>query len=153
MLQIIINFVSERKREKRTLSEVASTMRIITNLVLATTLVSTTYGFTTVPQPQRLVAASGSTTTSSLSMGLLDFFSPEAQKAREEKKRREVEEQERLQKAIMERRKNPEKMMEYERKVAIRRELRMRGEDEKAEQVVIYEGVEEQTLLDGTKGL
>ena len=86
-------------------------------------------------------------------MGLLDFFSPEAQKAREEKKRREVEEQERLQKAIMERRKNPEKMMEYERKVAIRRELRMRGEDEKAEQVVIYEGVEEQTLLDGTKGL
>merc|ERR1711939_722688 len=106
--------------------------------------------FMMAPQGSHQVTAK---TSSAVEMGLFDFFSEEAQQKREEKKRREIEEQERLQKAIMERRKNPEKMMEYERKVAIRRELRMRGEDEKAEQVVIYEGVEEQTLLDGTKGL
>ena len=85
-------------------------------------------------------------------MGLLDFFSDEARQEREEKKRREVEEQERLQKAIMERRKNPEKMEEYEAKVNLRRQLRMAGNDEAASNVAMYEGAEKNTLLDGTQG-
>lgn len=93
------------------------------------------------------------TSSSSISMGLFDFFSEEAKQKRENQKRKEREEQERLQKAIMERRKNPELMEEYERKVAIRRELRMAGNDEAAAQVVMYENVESKTLLDGTVGM
>jgi len=95
----------------------------------------------------------GLTSSSSISMGLFDFFSEEAKQKRENQKRKEREEQERLQKAIMERRKNPELMEEYERKVAIRRELRMAGNDEAAAQVVMYENVESKTLLDGTVGM
>jgi hypothetical protein len=59
-------------------------------------------------------AFSSSSSSSSLKMGgLLDFFSPQAQEARERKRRAQIEEQERLQKAIMERRKNPALMEEY----------------------------------------
>jgi hypothetical protein len=101
------------------------------------------------PVRQRVLAPS----TSSVEMGLLDFFSEEARQKREEQKRREREEQERLQKAIMERRKNPELMEEYELKVAIRRELRMAGNDEAAAQVNMYENVDSKTLLDGTQGI
>lgn len=91
--------------------------------------------------------------STSLQMGLLDFFSDEARQKREAKRRREIEEQEKLQKAIMERRKNPEKMEEYERKVLLRRQLRMAGKDEEADKIVIYDNeVESMTLLDGTKG-
>jgi hypothetical protein len=90
--------------------------------------------------------------SSAVQMGLLDFFSDEARQKREEKKKLEVEEQERFQKAIMERRKNPEKMEEYEQKVMLRRQLRMAGQDDAAANVVIYDDVEKNTLLDGTQG-
>ena len=122
-------------------------MKTFSALLVASTLASAS-AFVVLPQQ-----SSVATSTTSVQMGLFDFFSPEAQKAREEKKRREIEEQERLQKAIMERRKNPELMEEYERKVAIRRELRMSGRDEEAAEVVMYENIEGKTLLDGTEGL
>jgi hypothetical protein len=82
----------------------------------------------------------------------LDFFSPQAQEARERKRRAQIEEQERLQKAIMERRKNPALMEEYEQKVQKRRELKMQGKFEDAQKVEMYEGYQQQTLLDGTTG-
>ena len=85
-------------------------------------------------------------------MGLFDFFSEDARKEREEKKRKLVEEQERLQRAIMERRRDPNKMEEYEQKVSIRREMKMQGDFESAKKIDQYEGVEDLTLLDGTKG-
>jgi hypothetical protein len=85
-------------------------------------------------------------------MGLLDFFNEEAKQERARKKRLAVEEQERLQKAIMERRRDPEKMEEYEQKVQARRELRMAGKDEEAERVIIYDNVDQQTLLNGSMG-
>jgi hypothetical protein len=85
-------------------------------------------------------------------MGLLDFFSPQAQAAREAKKRALVEEQERLQKAIMERRKNPYLMEEYEQKVSLRRQLKMQGKYDEAQKVEMYDTAEKQTLLDGTTG-
>lgn len=102
-----------------------------------------------------IVTTFGGSTSTARSMGLFDFFSDEARQAREEKKQREFEEQERLQKAIMERRRNPDKMEEYEQKVNLRRSLRMAGNDAAAEQVTIYdnETVESQTLLDGSQGL
>ena len=77
---------------------------------------------------------------SSLNMGLLDFFSEEARQKREAKKQAEIEEQLRLQAEIYERRKNPEKMQEYQQKVYTRRELRMAGNDEEAEQIEMYDG-------------
>lgn len=84
-------------------------------------------------------------------MGLFDFFSPEAKEARERNRRQEIEEQERLQKAIMERRKNPQLMEEYEYKTQLRREMKMKGDFEAAKKVDVYEGiVDKQTLLDGT---
>ena len=86
-------------------------------------------------------------------MGLFDFFSAEARQAREEKRQREIEEQERLQKAIRERRRNPEAMEAYEAKVQERRNLRMQGRDEEAEKVDLYESADSQTLLDGTEGM
>lgn len=79
------------------------------------------------------------TRTSPLQMGLFDFFSAEAKKEREDRKNREIEEQEKLQKEIMERRNNPAKMEEYEAKVRVRRQLRMNGNDEAAETVKFYE--------------
>mmetsp|Transcript_3439 Transcript_3439/g.9786 ORF Transcript_3439/g.9786 Transcript_3439/m.9786 type:complete len:114 (-) Transcript_3439:261-602(-) len=87
-------------------------------------------------------ATSTSTVTSStnLQMGLLDFFSEDARKEREARKQAEIEEQERLQREIIERRKNPEKMEEYEARVKVRRALRMAGEDEMATQVSMYDG-------------
>eukprot|EP00527_Entomoneis_sp_CCMP2396_P006090 CAMPEP_0198145342 /NCGR_PEP_ID=MMETSP1443-20131203/22814_1 /TAXON_ID=186043 /ORGANISM="Entomoneis sp., Strain CCMP2396" /LENGTH=136 /DNA_ID=CAMNT_0043808957 /DNA_START=106 /DNA_END=516 /DNA_ORIENTATION=+ len=97
-----------------------------------------------------LGAATKSTTA--CSMGLFDFFGDEAKQAREARKNREVEEQERLQKAILERRRNPEMMEEYEAKVQQRRNLRMQGKDTDAEGVDLYENANDQTLLDGTQG-
>jgi hypothetical protein len=78
-------------------------------------------------------------TSSSLQMGLFDFFSAEEKKKREDKKNREVEEQERFQNEIIERRRNPEKMEEYDAKVRLRRKLRAAGNDEAADAVKIYE--------------
>uniref|UniRef100_A0A7S0Y920 Uncharacterized protein n=1 Tax=Pseudo-nitzschia delicatissima TaxID=44447 RepID=A0A7S0Y920_9STRA len=94
-----------------------------------------------------------SSTTTSLSMGLFDMFSKEAQEERERKKRKAIEEQERLQKEIMDRRRNPEKMEEYEIKTQMRRELRMEGKDEEAAKIAstLYEGAKNQSLLNGAK--
>eukprot|EP00536_Pseudo-nitzschia_multiseries_P017370 jgi/Psemu1/224783/e_gw1.1521.3.1 len=90
---------------------------------------------------------------SALSMGLFDMFSKEAKEERERKKRAVIAEQERLQKEIMERRRNPEKMEEYELKTQQRRELRMAGKDEEAAKIAakIYEDADKQTDLSGFK--
>merc|ERR1712241_1533062 len=87
-------------------------------------------------------------------MGLFDMFSPEAKEKRERKKRLEIEEQERLQKEIIDRRRNPRKMEEYEDKTSQRREARMKGDNEKAEQIAatLYEDADKQTLLNGSTG-
>uniref|UniRef100_A0A6V2PYF5 Uncharacterized protein n=1 Tax=Ditylum brightwellii TaxID=49249 RepID=A0A6V2PYF5_9STRA len=88
--------------------------------------------------------------TTAHEMGMFDFFSSEAREARELAKRKEYEEQERLQQEIMERRRNPEKMREYESKVRVRRNLRMAGRDSAAEKVNMYTDAEKKALLDGT---
>lgn len=75
------------------------------------------------------VVAVDSSSSVVLSMGLFDFFSEDARKEREAKKQAEIEEQERLQKEILKRRANPEKMEEYQARVAIRRRAIARGED------------------------
>lgn len=121
-------------------------MKVLSSLLLSIAI-GVSSAFVVVPETRISVRSS-----SAVQMGLLDFFSDEARQKREEKKRREIEEQEKLQKAIMERRKNPEKMEEYERKVILRRQLRMAGDDEAASKVVIYEDVDKNTLLDGTAG-
>lgn len=118
-----------------------------TILLLAVAFTSTS-AFSVLPQVTTPVVQS----SSAMNMGLLDFFNEEARQKRDEKRRREREEQERLQMAIMERRKNPEKMEEYERKVMLRRQLRMAVNDEAAAKVVIYDEVDDNTLLDGTQG-
>lgn len=107
----------------------------------------------TVPPQQQHNSVVSVTSATQVSMGLFDFFSAEAKEARELKRRKEVEEQERLQKIIMERRRNPDLMDEYEAKVQYRRELRMKGEDEAALKVDLYQDADDQTLLDGTQGL
>lgn len=84
-------------------------------------------------------AGSGAVASSTnLQMGLFDFFSEDARKEREARRQAEIEEQERLQREIIERRKNPEKMEEYEARVKVRRALRMAGEDEMAKTVQMY---------------
>lgn len=123
-------------------------MRVIPTLAFCMVVGSGT-AFTVSPQRTSVSLQS----PSAVRMGLFDFFSEETRQKREEKRRREIEEQERLQKAIMERRKNPEKMEEYERKVMLRRQLRMQGKDEAAAKIEIYDDeVDKNTLLDGTKG-
>ena len=69
------------------------------------------------------------TTTSARNMGLFDFFSEDARKERDERREREIEEQERLQAQILARRADPEKMADYEARVAVRRRAIMAGED------------------------
>ena len=100
----------------------------------------------------RAAASSASVSESALAMGLLDMFSKEAREERERKKRLVIEEQERLQKEIMDRRRNPEKMEEYEIKTQMRRELRMEGKDAEALKVAetLYEAADQQTLLNGS---
>lgn len=79
-------------------------------------------------------------------MGLFDFFNEDARKEREERKQREIEEQERLQQEILARRSNPKMMEEYEAKVRVRRALRMNGNDEAAETVEMYGSDEEKIV-------
>jgi hypothetical protein len=85
---------------------------------------------------------STATTTTTLHMGLFDFFNDDARKEREERKQREVEEQERYQQEILARRSNPKLMEEYEAKVRVRRALRMAGDDEAAEKLEMYSGLD-----------
>ena len=88
-------------------------------------------------------------------MGMFDMFSKEAKEEREKKKRLVIEQQERMQKEIMDRRRNPEKMEEYEYQTQVRRELRMKGKDDEAAKITekIYEGADDQTLLNGVKSV
>jgi hypothetical protein len=86
-------------------------------------------------------------TTSVLPMGLFEFFNEDARKEREERKQREIEEQERLQQEILARRSNPKLMEEYEAKVRVRRALRMNGNDEAAEKVEMYNGSDVEKLI------
>ena len=122
-------------------------MKFSENLVvfLCAFAVAQTSAFSVAPRqvvdPTAVVAPRSST---KLSMGLFDFFSDEARQEREEKKRRQVEEQERLQREIMERRKNPEMMEEYEAKVRLRRKLRLEGRDDMAERIEMYGKAEEE---------
>ena len=88
------------------------------------------------------VVISSSQSQSQLNMGLLDMFSAEAKEERErkkklaaEKKKKAADEQERLQKEIIDRRRNPQLRDEYELKTQQRRELRMKGEDDKAVEI------------------
>mmetsp|Transcript_44063 Transcript_44063/g.93812 ORF Transcript_44063/g.93812 Transcript_44063/m.93812 type:complete len:121 (-) Transcript_44063:250-612(-) len=80
------------------------------------------------------------------SMGLFDFFSDDARKERDERKQREIEEQERLQREIIARRSNPAKMEEYEAKVRVRRQLRMNGQDDAADSLDMYSGEDEKIV-------
>jgi hypothetical protein len=120
-------------------------MKIFSILAIA----ASAKAFSILPQQNSAVSLS----STQVSMGLFDFFSDEAKEKRELKKRQEVEEQERMQKVIMDRRRNPEKMEEYEANVQYRRELRMMGDDEAADKVDLYKDADEQSLLDGTSGL
>mmetsp|Transcript_28817 Transcript_28817/g.79108 ORF Transcript_28817/g.79108 Transcript_28817/m.79108 type:complete len:132 (+) Transcript_28817:163-558(+) len=125
---------------------------LIVAALLLVLLSDPTQAFAPVSATVRSATCTASSTP--LSMGLFDFFmSDEEKKAREEAKQREIEEQERLQKAILERRRNPELMEAYEAKVSVRRNLRMQGKDALAEKMDLYENSEDQTLLDGTQGL
>jgi len=64
-----------------------------------------------------------------LSMGLFDFFSEDARKERAERREREIEEQEKLQRQILERRADPAKMEDYQARVKVRRRAIMEGMD------------------------
>ena len=94
-------------------------------------------------------------TTTGLQMGLFDGIfgggDPELKAKKERQKQAKIREQERLQKEILDRRRNPEKMEEYEIKTQQRRELRMKGDDEQALKVAaeIFADTDEQTSLDG----
>lgn len=124
-------------------------IKIISALSVLVALFASSSAFTASPS---LNIKSISCSTTQVSMGLFDFFSEEAKQKREAKRQREIEEQERLQKAIMERRRNPELMEEYEANVQYRRELKMKGEFEAASKVDLYKNADDKTLLDGTKG-
>lgn len=113
------------------LAQVITNMKIISALIVAAATASSAF----------VVPSTGSSAVASstrMQMGLFDFFSEDARQEREARKRAEIEEQERLQREIIERRKNPEKMEEYEAKVKVRRALRMAGEDEMATKVQMF---------------
>mmetsp|Transcript_30962 Transcript_30962/g.62877 ORF Transcript_30962/g.62877 Transcript_30962/m.62877 type:complete len:113 (+) Transcript_30962:54-392(+) len=112
-------------------------MKLLSTLVVAAAA-SQSSAF--VVGPAHGSSAVSTSASTSLRMGMFDFFSEDARKEREERKQREIEEQERLQQEIIERRKNPEKMAEYEAKVAVRRKLRMAGNDEAADSVQVFDG-------------
>lgn len=81
------------------------------------------------------------TSTTSLNMGFFDMFDKEKQAARREREERERDEQEELQRQILERRRNPEAMEEYEARVAVRRKLYMSGRDELAKDFEVMKDV------------
>lgn len=115
---------------------------------LLAALFASSSAFTVLPSQKAVVTAP----STEVSMGLFDFFSEEAKQKREAKRQKEIEEQERLQKAIMERRRNPELMEEYEANVQYRRELKMQDKFDEASKVDLYKRADEKTLLDGTTG-
>jgi hypothetical protein len=105
-----------------------------TFLVLAT--VAQSSAFVVAPKSDVMMTFSRSF---AVNMGLFDFFSEEAKQKREAQRQREIDEQERAQMEILERRENPKKMEEYEARVKVRRRLRMDGNDEAADSVKMYE--------------
>ncbi|CAJ1932665.1 unnamed protein product [Cylindrotheca closterium] len=119
--------------------------------LVAALFASSSLAFSVLPAgtTSQIKAVSSST---EVSMGLFDFFSEEAKQKREAKRQREIEEQERLQKAIMERRRNPDLMEDYEANVQYRRELIMQDKFDEANKVDLYKRADKETLLDGTKG-
>jgi hypothetical protein len=121
-------------------------MKIISILTIAAATSAPCSAFSVVRKPNSAVSST------QVSMGLFDFFSEEAKEKRELTKKMEIEEQERCQKAIIERRRNPDLMEEYEANVQYRRELKMKGEFDEAERVNVWSNVEDKTLLNGTTG-
>jgi len=108
-------------------------MKVVSTLVLAAAAAQSS-AFVVPATCSGAIASS-----TNVQMGLFDFFSEDARKEREARRQAEIEEQERLQREIIERRKNPEKMEEYEAKVKVRRALRMAGEDEIANKVQMFD--------------
>jgi hypothetical protein len=121
-------------------------MKIVSVLTIAAATSASCSAFSVVHKPNSAVSST------QVSMGLFDFFSEEAKEKRELKKQMEIEEQERCQKAIIERRRNPDLMEEYEANVQYRRELKMKGEFDEAKMVNVWSNVEDKTLLNGTTG-
>uniref|UniRef100_A0A7S1FQB4 Uncharacterized protein n=1 Tax=Corethron hystrix TaxID=216773 RepID=A0A7S1FQB4_9STRA len=111
-------------------------MKVLSAIIAITAAQSSTAFIVSPYHARSAITSSGAQT--SLQMGLFDFFSEDAKKEREERKQREIDEQERLQREIIARRRNPEKMDEYEAKVRVRRALRMAGNDEAADTVEVY---------------
>ena len=107
-----------------------------TSLIALAISAASASAFVSAPTIRRQIAIVDTTTV--LPMGLFDFFNDDARKEREERKQREIEEQEQYQQEILARRSNPKMMEEYEAKVRVRRALRMKGDDEAAESVVMY---------------
>ena len=113
-------------------------MKIVTSLIAIAIGFQSTTAF--VPSTTAIQNQCLSTTTTARPMGIFDYFSDDARKKREEEKERIYAEQEALQREIIARRSNPEKMEEYEAKVRVRRALRMSGEDDAAENMDMYNG-------------
>ena len=109
---------------------------------IVTSLIAIAIGFqsTTAFVPSTITTQNQCLSTTARPMGIFDYFSEDARKAREEEKQRVYAEQEALQREIIARRSNPEKMEEYEAKVRVRRALRMSGEDDAAESMDMYNG-------------
>jgi uncharacterized membrane protein len=82
-----------------------------------------------VPLAQNGLVAVGSSTSLFL-FGM--FLSDEEKKKKKEQEDRIRDEQEELQRQILERRRNPGAMKEYEARVAVRRKLYMSGRDDAA---------------------
>ena len=81
------------------------------------------------PLPPSTAQSVSSSSTAVRLGGIFDFFSEEARAAREEKRQREIEEQEKAQAEILEMRVNPEKRAEYDARVKARRSAYQQGLD------------------------
>lgn len=82
------------------------------------------------------------TSATSLSMGLFDMFmSEEERQAKKEREDRERDEMEEMQRQILERRRNPEAMEEYEARVSVRRKLYMSGREDLAEEFEVMKDI------------
>lgn len=77
-----------------------------------------------------LFGISTSASSSTTKLYLFDFFlSEEERRVKAEQKQKIIEEQEALQREILERRRNPEMMKEYESRVSVRRQAFEEGLD------------------------
>jgi hypothetical protein len=105
-------------------------MRAFLSIVaLLLAVISRSSAFVAPAQNGLVLAASSSTTR----LYIFDMFlSEEEKKKKKERDDRVRDEQEELQRQILERRRNPEAMKEYEARVAVRRKLYMSGRDDAA---------------------